>query len=72
MLTSFETEYDFDQFYSGLIDSSEMLNLSFDPTYIMQDASFNSAKKYFPNALILMCFFHDCIDLRQRKYIMKI
>ena len=61
MLTSYETEYDFDQFYSGLIDLAEMLNLSFDPTYIMQDAtaaSYNSAKKYFPNAIILMCFFH--------------
>jgi len=61
MLTSFETVYDFDQFYEGLIKLEENLNLNFDPEYIMQDAceaSYNSARKYFPDAVILICFFH--------------
>ena len=61
MITSFETVYDFDQFYFGLIQLAETLNLNFDPEYIMQDAceaSYNSACKYFPNAIVLMCFFH--------------
>ena len=46
MITSFETVYDFDQFYFGLIQLAENLNLNFDPEYIMQDAceaSYNSA-----------------------------
>ena len=30
MLTSFETKYDFDQFYSGLIKLAEKLDLNFD------------------------------------------
>ena len=61
MITSFETEYDFDQFYSGLIQLSDDLDLNFDPDFIMQDAaeaSANSAIKFFPNVTILMCYFH--------------
>ena len=47
MITSFETEYDFDRFYCGLIDLAEQLDLNFDTDYIMQDsaeASYNSAQ----------------------------
>ena len=61
MLSSFETVYDFDLFYSGLIELARVLNLNFDPEYIMQDAcaaSYSSACKYFPDAVVLMCFFH--------------
>ena len=61
MITSFETVYDFSLFYSSLIYLAKILKLDLDPEYIMQDAcdaSYNAAKKYFPNAIILMCFFH--------------
>ena len=61
MITSFETVYDFSLFYSSLISLAKILKLDLDPEYIMQDAfdaSYNAAKKYFPNAIILMCFFH--------------
>ena len=47
MISSFETEYDFDRFYCGLIDLAEKLDLNFDPDYIKQDlaeASYNSAQ----------------------------
>ena len=43
MLTSFETEYDFDHLYSGLIKLAEILDFNFDPEYIMQDAAGASA-----------------------------
>jgi hypothetical protein len=61
MLTSFETSYDFDLFYEEIINLSESLDLYFNPEFIMQDASsasYLSAIKYFPNAIILMCYFH--------------
>jgi len=61
MITSFETVYDFDHLYSGLIELAQLLDYNFDPCFIMQDAataSATSAKKHFPNVKNLMCFFH--------------
>ena len=67
MLTSFETSYDSDLFYKGLIKLARILNLNFDPEYIMQDAapaSYLSACKYFPDAIVLKCYFHVMQNVR--------
>ena len=61
MITSFETVYDFTLFYKSMIALAELLDLNFDPEYIMLDtcqASYNAARACFPNITILMCFFH--------------
>jgi len=61
MISSFETVYDFNLYYKGLIALAELLDLDLDPEYIMQDAcdaSYNAARQFFPNATILMCWFH--------------
>ena len=61
MLTSFETVYDFDHLFSGLVELAQTLGYNFDPGYIMQDAataSATSAKKNFHGVTTLMCFFH--------------
>lgn len=61
MLTSHETQVDFDEFYKGLINLANFFNIEYDPEYIMQDAcdaSLNAIKNYFPNIISLMCFFH--------------
>ena len=47
--------------YFMLIKLATQLDINFEPEYIMQDAcsaSYASARKYFPNAVVLMCFFH--------------
>ena len=62
-----ESEYDFDHLYFGLKELACVLGLHFDPEYIMQDAalaSANSANKYFPNTLFLMCYFHVMQNVR--------
>ena len=38
MISSHETEEDFFQFYSGLIELADKLNIYFEPQYIMQNA----------------------------------
>ena len=38
MLTSHETQVDFDEFYKGLINLANFFNIEYDPEYIMQDA----------------------------------
>ena len=61
MITSFETEHDFNIFYKSMITLAALLDLDFSPEYIMQDAckaSYNAARSCFPNVIILMCFFH--------------
>ena len=61
MLTSHETQVDFDEFYKGLINLANFFNIEYDPEYIMQDAcdaSLNAIKNYFPNIFSLMFFFH--------------
>jgi hypothetical protein len=45
----------------GLLNLAYLIGLDFEPEYIMQDsaeASYNAARTIFPNAIILMCFFH--------------
>jgi len=42
------------------------MNLEYDPKFIMQDASqasYNAAKKLFPNADILMCYYHVTFNI---------
>lgn len=69
-ITSHEKEVDFSNFYSGLVELAEKLEIEFEPEYVMQDAcnaSYNAAKKLFPNINILMCYFHvvkNCKDER--------
>ncbi len=61
MLTSHEQEEDFAYFYESLSDLAHLLDVEFDPSYIMQDAcdaSYNAAKEFFPEATYLMCYFH--------------
>ena len=61
MITSHETEDDFDEFYQGLIELAEVMDLSYDPEFIMQDAqtaSRTAALKHFHGVKILMCYFH--------------
>ena len=61
MITSHEKQVDFEHFYRGLIELAEVLDLEFEPEFIMQDAqaaSRSAALTFFPNVKILMCYFH--------------
>ena len=67
MVSSHETEEDFFNLYSGLIELADKMGISFEPDYIMQDAcqaSYNAAIKLF-NADILMCYFHVLHNVRK-------
>ena len=56
MISSFETVYDFNLYYKGLLALAELPDLDLDPESC--DASYNAARQFFPNATILMCWFH--------------
>ena len=61
VLTSHETIEDFKIFYEALIDICRMLRIKYKPVYIMQDAcpaSKEAILLFFPNVIILMCYFH--------------
>ena len=61
MLSSHEQEQDFEYFYDSLSDLAHLLNVEFDPDFIMQDAqqsSYNIAHAMFPEVIFLMCYFH--------------
>ena len=73
MITSHETEADFSHFFSGLKDLAMELDLSFDPRFFMQDAQkacFNSTKKEFPDAEILMCFYHVKENIAKHRHVL--
>lgn len=69
MITSHETEADFDFFFKGLIDQCNLMDIEFNPAYIMQDAcraSYNSTKNHLPDTKVLMCYFHDKDNIKKR------
>ena len=69
-ITSHETEDDFFIFYSELLALTNSLKIHFDPKFIMQDAlpaSYNAATRLFPNATILMCYFHVKKNIKENK-----
>ena len=60
-ITSHEQEMDFEEFFNGLHELSNTLDIDFDPEYILQDAwtaSSNAIKKCFPDCQVIMCWFH--------------
>ncbi len=60
-ITSHEQEMDFEEFFNGLHELSNTLDINFDPEYILQDAwtaSSNAIKKCFPDCQVIMCWFH--------------
>ena len=61
MITSHETEEDFKFFYTGLVNLAESFDVEYDPEFLMQDAcpaSEKAVKFFFPEVIILMCYFH--------------
>ena len=67
MISSHETQEDFFQFYSGLIELADKLNVYFELQYIMQDSCqpyLNAAVRLFYSE-ILMCYFHVIHNIRK-------
>ena len=72
MFLSHYTEQDFDHFFSSFIKLVDNYNLEISVEYLMQDADracLNSAKKNFPLAKNLMCFFHVMYNVRKHKHL---
>jgi len=67
MIANQETEYEFTEFFEGLIEVANKLDIEFDPEYIMMDAcdaTYKAAKKVFPFSTVLMCYFHVMKNIR--------
>ena len=61
MISSSEDEGDFMHFFDGIRDLATTINVEYKVEFLMQDAcraSFNAARISFPNAVVLMCYFH--------------
>jgi hypothetical protein len=61
MITSHETQEDFEYFFQGINDLCNEMGLEYDPEYIMQDAcpaSRSAILEFFPDVIVLMCYFH--------------
>ncbi len=68
MISNQETELEFTDFFNGLIKLAEDLGFEMDPEYIMMDAfdaSYNAATEVFPQAKVLMCYFHLMKNVRK-------
>ena len=72
---SHETEEDFKHFYFSLVQLCWNLNISFVPSFIMQDganSSYNAAIDVFvnhnvaPSLIILMCWFHVKFNVKKK------
>jgi len=73
VVTSHETTEDFKIFYEALIDMCKTLKVKYKPVYIMQDAcpaSKEAILLFFPNVIILMCYFHVKKNVRDHKKLM--
>ena len=73
-VSSHENESDYKCFYDGLIKLADLLDLEYNPEFIMQDAwraSFNADKFFFPDFEILMCYFHVVDNIRKHKNLIK-
>ena len=73
MLTSHETQSDFEIFYKGLKDECNNLDIEIDlnNVLLMQDAcsaSKNAVKKLWPGVKLLMCYFHVKKNVRENKF----
>jgi hypothetical protein len=69
-VTSHEQEEDFVKFYTGLFRLADLMDIDFNPQYIVQDAwlaSYNAAKRVFPEAVVLMCYFHVVLNCKKNK-----
>ena len=73
MITSHETSEDYTHFFAEFKKvAKQVLNVDFDPQYIMADAGssiHNGIKANFPNTTQLMCYFHVRFNLK--KHIIK-
>lgn len=68
MISSHETYEDFHLFYQGMQTLAAQLKIEFNPRFLMQDAcqaSFNAARAVFPDAIVLMCYFHVKQNIRK-------
>jgi hypothetical protein len=61
MYSSHETELDYDHFFLSFAELCDMLEINFQPKFIVTDAwqaTANSITKLFPECQIIMCYFH--------------
>lgn len=69
-VTSHEQEIDFLRIYMGLVRVADILDIMFDPEYIVQDAclaSYNAACRIFRGVVVLMCYFHVILNCKKNK-----
>ncbi len=61
MIANQETVYEFTQLFNALSKLADELGHEFAPEYVMMDAadsSYNATMNCFPDAKVLMCYFH--------------
>ncbi len=59
---------DFVNFFRSLKETAAQLRLHFSPDYLMMDANdptYNAAEQEFPDATLLMCYFHMKMNVRK-------
>ncbi|CAF1025057.1 unnamed protein product [Brachionus calyciflorus] len=67
-ISSHEQEVDYYDFFQGFKTLSGMLDIEFDPNYLVQDAwlaSYNAVSSHFDNCRVLMCYFHVIFNCRK-------
>ena len=60
---------DFEHFFKSLLNILEILNITFKPLFIMQDADkacYNAIKSILQNTTVLMCYFHVLQNVRKK------
>lgn len=74
MITSHESEIDFKIFFRAIKELAFDLNIEFDSEFFIQDAQracYNATKHIFPDATVLMCYFHVRLNIKKHKHLMK-
>jgi hypothetical protein len=69
-IVSHEQEQDFTKVYKSLKRLANIMDIEFEPEYIMQDAwdaSYLAAKAVFENVKVLMCWFHVRFNIYKRR-----
>ena len=72
MISSHETQNDFERFYEDLINEAESLYVNYEPEMVMQDAcpaSKHALLNFFPQVKFLMCYFHVKKNVRDHKLV---
>ena len=67
-ITSNEEEIDYFYFFDGIKKQCQIIGVKFRPKYIMLDAAaagFNAAEKVFPQAKLMMCYFHVKMNIKK-------